>query len=189
MGQPTFRSGLKLQSWSRGALPQAAASLSRLWAAEKEIWLFPKTSLQGLITSTSGTQESWTLGLHFSRAKTRRPAVRVKINTLFKRFNCLTPRKPVVLRRCLSGMTRFQWRFREPGVELQMWDDGGIESAFHHVPPYPVSKCSLANLKAGPVIGTSPKWDCWVYLRSEGRAVLQPPTSRLRTTPAQCPPL
>ncbi|XP_068258833.1 uncharacterized protein [Nyctibius grandis] len=115
MGQPTFRSGLKLQSWSRGALPQAAASLSRLWAAEKEIWLFPKTSLQGLITSTSGTQESWTLGLHFSRAKTRRPAVRVKINTLFKRFNCLTPRKPVVLRRCLSGMTRFQWRFR--GVE------------------------------------------------------------------------
>lgn len=26
----------------------------------------------------------------------------------------------------------------------------GIESAFHYMPPYPFSKCSLASLKAGP---------------------------------------
>ncbi|KAM6071869.1 uncharacterized protein LJ206_010227 isoform 1-T1 [Theristicus caerulescens] len=79
-----FRSGLKLQSRSGGSFPHAAASPSRLWAAEKETWPFPKTSLQGLITSTPGTQETRTLALHLRGAKTRRPAVTVTINTLFK---------------------------------------------------------------------------------------------------------
>ncbi|XP_068258832.1 uncharacterized protein [Nyctibius grandis] len=168
MGQPTFRSGLKLQSWSRGALPQAAASLSRLWAAEKEIWLFPKTSLQGLITSTSGTQESWTLGLHFSRAKTRRPAVRVKINTLFKRFNCLTPRKPVVLRRCLSGMTRFQWRFR--GVEETSLTFSGSAFWWHQslgpLPGWRRWKSSLSGVRL------CPQHSCLLQNHKRGKSVI-----------------
>lgn len=79
--------------------------------------------------------------------------------------------------------------FIEPGIELQMQDHGDIESAFRHMPPYPYSECSLATLKAGPVIGTSPKGDCELYLQSESKAVLQPPTSCLWTTPAHHPPL
>ncbi|XP_027548581.1 uncharacterized protein LOC113972093 [Neopelma chrysocephalum] len=80
----SFTSGLRMQSRSGASFPHAAASISRLWAAGKETQLFHKTSLKGLITSTPGTQETWIPGLNFRESKTRRPAVRVSINTLCK---------------------------------------------------------------------------------------------------------
>ncbi|XP_051646947.1 uncharacterized protein LOC127472551 [Manacus candei] len=79
-----FTSGLKMQSRSGGSFPHAAASISRLWAGGKETQLFHKTSLKGLITNIPGTLETWIPGLNFREAKTRRPAMRVSINTLCK---------------------------------------------------------------------------------------------------------